>query len=509
MVHLHKSVDSVAGGTIWFTAANITSSGGILAYFIAATRMLSVSDLGFVSFLTMISSLFMSFLCFALPQAITRFVADLKRKNLHNEASAVFHRIFGIGKILSLLSVAILFLSSHLLFSANESPIDRSISISLLFSLDVGFIILTQFVHGSLRGLRIFSSSALITVISSVIKYGGSVILLLLNQGIMGIVFSWFLGDLTGLVFGLIVLRDEYKESIHNTTPTDQIIKFSAPIYGSDLLLYLNSTIDRFLIVILSGVTLLGQYSPAVTAAGFISSVPNAMTTALFTKFSEIGNEEENIRSLEEIASRWISIIFLPISFGIAILSPSIIYIFAGPSYLVGANALFILSMTMGLTSLSAIVNSRLLGQGKTNLILVGKGMAIPSTILIGILLISPLGVVGAAITRATAIAIVFLSTLILLRRDSSTNYDRRAILDALASSIIMILVIHITQIMLPSIVFMPIQVVIGICVYLCILRIRKTLKPLDFVTADKIVPKQFQRILHLFQRALVSRDSQ
>ena len=509
MVHLHKSVDSVAGGTVWLTAANIISSGGILAFFIAATRILSVTDLGIVSYLAMISSLFMSFMCFALPQAITKFVADLKSKNLHNEASGVFHRIFKFGEVLSFSSIIILLLSYHLLFSVNESSINKSLSITLLFALDVGFVILIQFVHGSLRGLRIFSSSAVITIVSSVIKYGGSVVLLLLNGGILGIVFSWFLGDSMGLVYGLVILRNEYKESIHTTTSSNRIIQFSAPIYGSDILLYFNSTIDRFLIVILSGVTLLGQYSPAVTAAGFISSLPNAMTTALFTKFAEIGEEEENIHALEKIASRWISIIFLPISFGIAILSPSIIYIFAGPSYLVGAPALFILSMTMGMTSLSAIVNSRLLGQGRTNSILLGKSVAIPSTLLVGILLIGPLGVVGAAITRAAAIAVVFVSTLILLRRGSSTNYDRRAIIDALVSSIIMILVIHFTQIVLPSIVFVPIHVAIGLFVYLCTLRIRKTLKPSDFAIANKIFPKQLRSMLRLLRRILVSNDSQ
>src|SRR5207249_4655553 len=357
----------VARGASYLLLQGIVINIMAVFYFVFATRLLpTVADFGRISTVNIFAVLVVSVGSLGLPTAATRFIAKYVASEQEGQARIVYQKVLRVGIGLSILSLSSVVLGSQVLSQLFLGSPDFGFVFQLA-GLDVFFQLLALFPLGALQGVYRFREVAIINIASNVLQFAGAVYLLTIGLGLTGIMMGWIIGDALGALLSLTAASRHFpmvgRGSLQDR---GKISRFAVSVYGSTLITFASTYVDRFLVLFFAGASALGIYSPVLIIVGVLGLVSTGITGALLPQLTDLHARKGDIglRDAAKVSSRYFFILYLPFAIGLAVTADPTIRLFAGERYGDGALPLAILASGLGLTSASVVIGSSLLAVG-------------------------------------------------------------------------------------------------------------------------------------------------
>jgi len=187
------------------------------------------------------------------------------------------------------------------------------------------------------------------------------------------------------------------------------LISFSLPLLGTALLYMIMLWMDTLMLGYFKTPEMVGLYNAAYPLTRFISQ-PLAMLLLIYTPVAT-GLYSQNLmtelRRSYVVLTKWIVSLTLPIFLVLCLFPEAVLNLLFGSAYITAAPALRILSIGFIINNLLGTNGSVLLAMGKSRFIMWSTMAAAIVNIALNIVLIPPLGIVGAAIASAASLILV------------------------------------------------------------------------------------------------------
>jgi O-antigen/teichoic acid export membrane protein len=274
-------------------------------------------------------------------------------------------------------------------------------------------------------------------------------------------------------------------------------------LFAPVIAISLYTSLDKIMLGILSGMEQAGYYEYAEKISKMPMSVVTALGTVLLPRMtSELsaGHRDEARRLLEE--SMWaMEIAALGLMAGISAITPEFVPIFFGPGYDPCVTLIPIVALVIPIISASNVIGVQYLlptfsDKAYTRSVFAGAIV----NIALNLVLLVPLGALGAAIATVVAELTVLAYQCVVVRHDLPLLTYVRNALPIFAMAIVMFLVVRCIGIMLgASIVSLLVEVVVGAIIYFteiiiwCYFRERERLMRLLGTSFPKLVNRFFK----------------
>ena len=198
----------------------------------------------------------------------------------------------------------------------------------------------------------------------------------------------------------------------------------------------------------------------------------------------------------------------LPSSITLAIIAPTALTFFYGPSYANGAIPLAILSIVTIIIALGSLFTTTLTAIGKTGQILKINIIGALTSILLFIGLIPLLEIAGAALSRLTTQAICLILAAYLLKKEIKIRLDKEALWKSAVATTATIPLLLIIELALSPKLTTTQTIIIELLtvakIYLFALYILKALKNQDFQLLKQALPKPLTKYINIIERIIV-----
>ncbi|MFH1328877.1 MAG: oligosaccharide flippase family protein [Candidatus Bathyarchaeota archaeon] len=481
----------VAKGASWAFTQGLVSSIAILAYYAFATRILSVTEIGVLVALSMIALLFVEIGALALPSAATKYIAENIGKGRLDVAKGIFQGVSKYGLVSSVVLALICFGASTFISRFVLGTEAYQILFSIL-ALDIFAMLFTRYLAGSLYGLGKLREASLAYIALRMVRVGGAISFLLLGYGLMGVVIGWVIGDFVGLGLMSLFVSKPFKVK-PVAFPSRELLRYSIPLYATEMLAYFSLYIERYLILGLGEFSILAIFTMAIAASNIPMLASRSIGLALFPQLSEMYGRRgvDTLKKAALKASRYVCFIFVPCAVGLAAIAYPDILLFVGSQYLDAALPLAIISGAAALVCMETIVYNLMLSLGRTRILLEAGVFAILVDVALFILLLPPLGIIGAAFAKAGLIVVLFVYPSIRLRKFFELRFDKGAYGKAWVASLVMMTVLIAIQALWMTPWLLPLYVVVGGGVYLAVLRILRAVNAEDFALVRQFLPRR------------------
>lgn len=516
MTPLRPEAHVARGATYLFIQGFVASLIGVV-YIIILTRILSDTERGIYAILSLILTAVQTFGTFALSSASTKYIAQYMAEGKPEKAKSIVSRILQISLITCaivfiVISLSAVFLSSSLL--GDQTHVSLFYFLAVASILNLLYVQVAAFVQGSQRILELAIEIFIYTIMQNIV----GISLLSIGFGLWGIVIGWIAGLVPSVLFGL-ACSSKFVGISRNLHPTRPLIKFSFPLYLSSILGFFVGWIDQILILFLLGAMyglteaqrVLGLYYIAVRASIVPSLVASSIVTALFPKLSELyaRGGTKSLRDAFHASTRYASLIGFPMIIGLAALAYPVMNLFA-PALHEAALPLAILCLAMLPSTLGVAIGPALLTQERIMVASLIGIITVVSEAITSFVLLIPLGMAGAALSRIVASLLSFILGTFALRKSLGIAFDKEALWKSSVSSILMVLgivsmdvarqyvmygTIRFDQILVFSLRFLPIYVVVGGMTYLFSLIALRAIKKHDLNLLGEYLPKRLEWI--------------
>jgi O-antigen/teichoic acid export membrane protein len=474
----------VARGASYLILQTIANSAISLAAFAVIARAITKEDMGGLTVLMLMAGGAQLLTGLGVGSTATQFVASLEAKGDYEKMRMAGYECFTINALMTALIALATFFSADSLASFLFGTFSRANLFRLLIW-EIAAVSLNNSLNSILTGLKRFKEISLASIISFAVRQGSVVALLILGLGLPGILIGWGIGDsLNSLLLGALTRR--YLGPFRIGFGFARLLKFSGPLFFGQAANYAWTWFDRALLLPLVTLAQLGAYNVAITAYAILNMMPSSISSALFpyySRFYKDGTTTSGIQDLENavrIASRYVSLLTIPLAVGLAVTSFPAATLLAGGNYADAAYPLAVLSISLGLACLVNALSDIFIVLGRT---VTSASVTIASVllpILIGFLIIPNFGIVGASIARGASLLISLALSVVILSRILKLRFDTTAFVHAWLASIIMAGVVLVVEVVFYSKYLLPIYVVLGGAVFLVVLRLMRAVKPED-----------------------------
>ncbi len=335
--------DSARGGFSLFLGD--ASSTAILAVgSILIARFLGPAGYGLYSLALVVPALLVSLISLGIDEALVRFPAKFKAEGRDElvarilRSSLKFRLLTGVT--MSLIGITFSdILATHLL---NRPEMGFYVKLA-------SFIILFQSLFGSayhaLVGLGRADRSALLKGFMSVAKTLSAPVLVVLGFGVGGAILGHVLGYAVAGGAGLFLLfrslrffeskSGSEKSGGHFIRDLKLMIGYGSPLYFSSLLSMLMAQFQLILLAYFVSNTEIGNFNAAVNLTTLLTVLILPIATALFPAFSRLdtASKRAELEKFFGLSIRYTSLLIVPASVAVMVLSRDISRIVYGPSY--------------------------------------------------------------------------------------------------------------------------------------------------------------------------------
>ena len=350
------------------------------------------------------STLINLFRDWGINSAMTKQIAGLRVSHRDEE----IHDVIAAGVIFEVLSgLALSFLSlllASVIASFYNKPESASyiaifsviiISGSLLTASQAGFV---GYERMELNSLTLISQAIVKTVIGP--------ILVLVGYSVLGAVIGTALGSIAAGIIGLAIfyailirpLEKKRTRSFHITKTLKTMLKYGLPLSVSSILGGILAQIYAFMIIPLTTTTMYGNLAVAANFTVLLTFFTIPIATVIFPAFAKINpeNEPELLKNVYASSIKYTSILVVPATFVLMVLSGPMIGTLYAEKYVYGPffQTLMVLSNLFVLIG-SISAGGLLAGLGKTRIPLYQSIATLIIGIPIGFLLIPTFGVTG------------------------------------------------------------------------------------------------------------------
>jgi len=506
LTDVRQAVHVARGASFLFIQNVVTSIVGAVGFGIIA-RLMTKTEMGVYVTLSLVFALAQMAASFALPSAAVKFIAELLGKNDHKGAAGVAFQILRLTGVGSILFGAIVFLfSTQICYMLTRTTV--YVEVFKILALDLIFAGVLPSLNGIMIGLQKMKEVAGLNILAYIISKVLSIIFLLLNLGLWGVILGWLIGDLCGLLmFSGYILRNFGKPSFGFSMK--RILGFSWPIYLSSWVGFGYNWFDRALLLVYVPLADVGVYNVAVTAFMVMASIPSAISTALFPQYAELQGRN-GMRSLEKAvrtASRYVCYVVVPLAVGLVATARPAISLFAGRAYEMGAIPLAVLSLFGAFTFIGVALSDIFSITERTKISALLTLIGVSISVFLGFLLLPSTGVFGAAVLRGFAMVLGLVLMLVFLRRMRllAVTFDVEALWKSWVASSVMGVAVLGLQFLLYSKYLLPFYVLVGGFVYLVILRFLKAVRAHDMHLVKAFIGKRFERLIDWVRPLLIS----
>jgi len=262
----------VARGTSYFIIQNVVTSAAMVVSFAILARLLSPQEMGIFAVLLLVNGACQIVGTLALPQAVTRFVAENLAKGRARMASGVFFQAVRSTLLLSLpLALSVFFaattLATSLVGQQDAAILFRFLSLEILL-----YTGLLPVLTASMLGFQRFRDAALVGIANTLVRQSLIIFAVLLLQNFLGLVIAWVIADaIAATIYLVYIIR--LLRPLHFGFPLKDMLKFSWPLWVSSNVGFAAQWFDRAILLVLVPLATLGVYNVTITALAEVSEM--------------------------------------------------------------------------------------------------------------------------------------------------------------------------------------------------------------------------------------------
>ncbi len=467
-----------------FTSAAVQVFSGA-AFYLVIVRLFSTSTVGAIALFLAILGLFGIIFSFGLATTIQHFTSYHLGKGDYAALRITLRRLLLYAAALAIAGALTTVLASgpiSMIFLHTEaySGLVRLLGLVLVGNIIYGIL------NGALLGLHRFRLAAMISVVTWLLYYFGAIGLTLMVRSVSEIVYGWVIGTYLGTALGVIALVT----IVHGIKPVGAsgipqlgryggegayaLIIYTLPVFLSSIIGYGATYVDRFVVAGLMTLSSLGIYNFALLVVSGIGFIASPFTSILLPKFSALfgAGLREPIRDQVRMSTLLLSAIYVPIALAIAALSPTILELLGGRSYLGGSVPLSVIMFLSAAAVSANILSQAIASIRRTRIFVYSSAAALASNVLLSILLIPRLGLLGASIGFSSANVASFLVLLVFSNRERVVSFDARGMEKVWASSVATFLLLIALELWVSSGVLMLVPYIVsGAAFYLILAK--------------------------------------
>lgn len=405
-------------------AAGITAIGMFVSKFLSyayraiIARLVGPEAYGNISIGLMIVSLGITISTLSLGSAIYNYLPKYRENNQDDYIRGLISSTFYMSIPTALFFAGSVFLSAD--FLASEIFKNNSLAtIIRIFSIAIPFSVVTSHSLDTTEAFKTAKYAVLVRKIGqNVIQVLASLILILGGLELLGAAYGWLIGAVLGSIASLYIMEKKFGPFLTSRKPKKtqyrKIFRYSYPLILAGAIGSVLGWTDTFFIGYYMPETQVGLYNAALPTAMLMMIPLQALSSLVLPSMSEtVGKEDGDLDSLLKTLTRWTFTISFPMFCLMALFSDQVLHILFGAEYTQAATSLTILAFGFLYSTSVGHLDSVIKAIEKTKVI--HKNAAINFFVNIGlnILLIPPLGIVGAAV--ATTGSIIFSQTLLLI----------------------------------------------------------------------------------------------
>ncbi len=459
---------------------HVVTSAAMVASFAILSRLITVKEMGVMAVLLLVNELCQVVATLALQQAATRFIAKEFAGGMKRVAASIFYQAIRTTLLLAAPLAAFVFVGANML-SVQLFGEDGYAVLFRVLAFDVLFYAgMLPVLLGALLGLQKFRETAILTIVNTLVRQSLIVLLVIFLRNFLGLVVAWVLADLVAASFYLayvsnILGRPRFDYALGN------LLSFSWPLSISNAVSFAYSWFDRALLLAFVPLATLGVYNATIIAFNVMAGIAGAIATTLFSAYSALQTRgRQGVSDAIYLSSRHVSLIAVPLAFGLLVTAKPSLALFVGTAYVAGAESLMLLAGVFGVSLVGTVLFPVLLALGETR---TASAVTITS-LCVGLassyVLVPPFGMLGAGSARGLAMSLTTMMTILVLRRTMTFRLDTELMAKSLVAGSVMAVVVWFSELLAYDPYLLPLYVFVGTATYLVMLRLLRAMRPDD-----------------------------
>ncbi|SFR34565.1 flippase [Halorubrum sodomense] len=373
-----------------------------------ATRLTSSSEYGtFVLGLSIVIFV-QGFASLSIHRSLDYFVPKYLTELNYGQAKRTLQNAFVIGIVSSMIGAILLVISRGYIESVFEEP--QLGFVLLIFCLlipiqTINDILLTTFNSVKEIKYRVLMKN----IINPITRTISIIILLYWGAGIIGLVGGHLIGISVTILFGITFFLyelDWFRETTAQPISNRALISYSLPLVLAGVIYSIVGQIDFFVIGYYLTSSKVGQYQVAYLLGSNLLIVLTAITPIFKPMIAEASSDTATIRRRFQLATRWVTMLSLPIAITLALAPEAYLSIFFTNEYTAANTALIALVIGYMLNAFSGPEGMVLEGLGFTRLTLFNSILLVVINVILDIILVPRMGILGAGIGTASALTV-------------------------------------------------------------------------------------------------------
>ena len=276
----------------------------------------------------------------------------------------------------------------------------------------VPFLLVSNVLLGVTRGFnRMDLATFAENVVRSGVRFGLLVVLWFIDLNVVTAVLALGVADVSATVVFIVFVRRLVRETGPAVAPRHeyaQIFGFALPLWLSGMLNRFRRNIETFALGILAIAADVGVFAVAarinLISHTVYRSVIVAVKPILAHAFAE--DDRETLARTYSATTRWTFTLNLPIFIGTVLYAEQILGVF-GDEFVVGASAFVVLAFSELFVAATGTCGSMIDMAGHMKVKVFNSVLWVVSALVLSIVLIPPLGVLGAAVASTVSLTLV------------------------------------------------------------------------------------------------------
>lgn len=408
------SGDDVEGTTTLAKQGGITFVGNLLnrllrfGFILLVTRLITSSTYGVFTLSLSIITMTQGVLSLNLNRSLDYYIPNFLSKNEPERAKAVLMNVLTISMVTSFAGSCGLFLLRYDISKAFNDP--RLVQSLALFAWAIPLLTLNKVLFDLFKGIKVLRFRTYVRDLTDpVVRLGAVVVLVLLGGELVGIVGAHMLGlAIAGLVGVVLVYRkvDWVSTGSFGEISRGSLISYSLPLMFAGAIYMLIGQIDYFVIGYYRDTAEVGQYRVGFFLAVNLLIVLRSLTPVFKPMIVEARGDDTLLGHRYRTATRWSTLLTIPIAISFLAAPDTYISLFFTSKYIVASGAFAVLTVGYLLNAAFGPDGMLLEGLGHTRLTLVNSVVFVLVNGVLDLLLVSRLGIIGAAVATATAMTV-------------------------------------------------------------------------------------------------------
>lgn len=404
------------------------------------TKTLGSNDYGLWVQVLVTISLLSSVAILGQNTTLLRFLkARNERKELSVEYFTVIYIVTLAGVALALAMLALSVPLATLIFSAEEFSV-----LLVAAAMIIPFTSFTAVNSAYFRATGQIKSYAAINIFNAFGEAALILVFVIGGMGILGAVVGSLLASLISFLIGSAVIVRQIGVSRPERDLVRRNMKFGLPLAPNNIIRWVISSSDRYLVAMILGLSMAGVYSAAYGIGGvifiFVAPIQMILYPSL-ARFYDSGRIDL-VKEYTQRSFRHYMIVTMPAVVGLSALSTPLLVALTTPEFLAGAVVIPLVAIAGLISGMFRFVENVPHLVKKTHLSLITFGIPAAADVVLVILLAPVLGIMGAALATLIAYILMLIIGIIISRQFMKFSVDWSAVAKSTAASLVMAAII-------------------------------------------------------------------